>query len=371
MLQMMARRYTRDFLMPLEREYLLVDQLPDAVMEGLRAKARELGLWALPVPKEYGGAGVGMLGYCLVREETSHAVLGAMQGDGVEGAPSPALYSCNEEQKERYFYPVIRGEKIAGFAQTEPNAGSDPAALEMTAIREGDHYIVNGTKTFISGAGKQDFFTVLARTDPKSRGRAGISCIIVEKGTPGFRISRIIPMMAGEDPAELVFEDCRVPVKNRIGEEGEGFTLGQRFLGVGRLRFGPNCVGIGERALEMAVAYSKQRVTFGQPIAQRQSIQWMLADSAVEISASRLMTYHAAWKCDRGEDYRQEASIVKLFASEMVNRVVNRAVQIHGSLGLSKDLPLEKMFRQVRHKTIGEGTSEIHRFIIARNLLRD
>lgn len=371
MLQGLARRYTQEELLPLEREYLRFDRLPDDVMMQLERKARSLGLWALTTPRELGGGGVGQLGSCLVREETAKAVLGAMQGDGIGGDPSPILYHCTEAQKERFFYPVIRGEKKAGFAQTEPNVGSDPATLEMRATRVGDTYVLDGVKTFIGGAGKEDFYTVLVRTNSANKGRGGVSCIVVEQGTPGFQVARVIGMMAGEAPVELVFENCVVPAENRIGEEGEGFVLGQRFLGIGRLRFGPNCVGIAERALSMAVSYSKQRVTFGRPIAERQAIQWMLADSATEIHAARLMTYHAAAKADRGEDFRQEVSIVKVFASEMVNRVVDRAVQVHGAVGLSKDLPLEKMYRQVRHKRIGEGTAEIQRFIIARNLLRD
>ena len=371
MLQGLARRYTQEELLLLEREYLRFDRLPEDVMTQLEQKARSLGLWALTTPREVGGAGVGQLGSCLVREETSRAVLGAMQGDGIGGDPSPILYHCTEAQKERFFYPVIRGDKKAGFAQTEPNVGSDPATLELRATRMGDTYVLDGIKTFIGGAGREDFYTVLVRTNPENRGRGGVSCVVVEQGTPGFQVARVIPMMAGEAPVELVFDNCVVPADNRIGEEGEGFALGQRFLGIGRLRFGPNCVGIAERALGMAVSYSKQRVTFGRPIADRQAIQWMLADSATEIHATRMMTYHAAVKADRGEDFRQEASIVKVYASEMVNRVVDRAVQVHGAVGLSKDLPLEKMYRQVRHKRIGEGTAEIQRFIIARNLLRD
>lgn len=370
LLQAAVRRFTQEELMPIEREYLHQERVPDEVIIRLEERVKELGWWMLGVPAEYGGGGVSELGMHLVLEETSKAIFGLIQEKGFGREPEPLLYHCDEEQKERYLYPVIRGEKRATFAQTEPNAGSDPASLETTAVRQGDNYVLNGTKTFIHGSGKRtDFYEVLATVD-RSKGRAGITCFIVEKDTPGFRVEREIPIMGGALTYELSFRDCVVPARNRIGEEGEGFALGQRYLGKGRLRFGPHSVGMAERALEMAIQYSKQRITFGQPLSQRQSIQWMLADSAVEIDCTRWMSYHGAWMYDQGMDIRDKASRVKLYASEMVGRVVDRALQVHGALGATDDLPLAKMYRQVRHARIGEGAAEIMRFVIARNLLR-
>ncbi len=372
MVQQLTRRFVQEELYPLEKEYLHEDQLPIPVEKELERKARAIGLWALNTPKEHGGAGISTPGLCLVSEEKYHALLGDYRKSwGIGGDPSPIMYEMSEEQKQRWFYPEVRGEKHGGFCQSEPNAGSDPASMETTAVRDGDEWVLNGVKLWISSAQRADFFQVLAVTDKEKRGRGGITCFIVEKGTPGFRVSRMVPMMGGEEVGELTFEDCRVPDFNRVGNVGYGFVLGQKLLAKGRLMHGPGAVGIADRCLDMGIKHAKVRVTFGQPIANRQAIQWMLADSAVEIHATRLMSWHCAWKYDQGQDIRQEASMVKVFSGEMSGRVVDRVVQIHGAYGLSKDLPLEKTYRVVRHRRVGEGTVEIHRFVIARNLLRD
>jgi len=371
LLQAAVRRFVQEEVYPLERQYLLADQIPPDVRHAVERQARSLGLWALGAPRELGGGGISALGLCLVQEERYKALLGRSELDPFGGDPSPALLTCaaNAYQCERFLLPVIRGEKHECLCQTEPNAGSDPSSLETTAEREGENYVLNGTKIFI-GRYYSDIFLTLATVD-RRRGRRGITAFFIERDTPGFNIVRLIPMMDGATPAHIVLENCRVPATHRLGAEGEGFTVGQSDLARARIMWGPKCVGRSDRCLEMGIRYAKQRVTFGRPIADRQAIQWMLADSAVEIHASRLMSYHAAWKVDQGLDVRQEASMVKLYSSEMQQRVVDRVVQIHGAYGLSKDLPLEKTYRVVRHDRIGEGTSEIHRFVIARNLLRD
>ncbi len=370
MLQMTVRRFVQEELMPLEKEnYELV---PPEVVDALQAKLRALGLWALEVPKELGGADFTSLGMAYVMEERHKCIL-QDGGDTIFGGNAePILLACADDdyQRENYLLPVIRGEKRPSFAQTEPNWGSDPASMETLAVLQGENYIINGTKIFIGRARRADFFLLLAKTD-RTKGRAGVTCFLVDRDAPGFKIVREIPMMDGQRPCELSLEDCIVPVKNRIGQEGEGFTLGQRNLGRGRMRFGPAALGRSERALEMAVRYSKQRVTFGAPIATRQAIQWMLADSAIEMDALRWMTYHGCWMADQGMDIRDTAARVKVFSSETEGRVVDRSLQIHGAIGLSKDLPLERLYRIVRHARIGEGTVEMMRFVVARNLLRD
>lgn len=373
MLQMTVRRYVQEVLMPMEQEYMKVERLPYEVVDDLEQRVKDMGLWALDVPTEYGGGDVSTMGMCLVSEELHKAMLPTHPTPWHGFGPHvyPILYGCKGDQIERFLLPVIRGEKHPSFAQTEPNAGSDPASIETTAVRSGDNYILNGTKTFIMGSERRtDFWMVLATVD-RSKGRAGITCFVVERGTPGFSIVREIKVFGGAFPFELALQDCVVPAKNRIGEEGEGFALGQRFLGRARLGFGPRTVGMGERCLEMSVRYAKQRVTFGRPIADRQAIQWMLADSAVEIHATRMLAYHCAWMADQKMDIRDAAARVKLWAAETAGRVTDRAIQIHGSLGMTDDMPLTRLWINTRHQRIGEGTSEMMRFIIARNLLRD
>ncbi|MBI4641713.1 MAG: acyl-CoA dehydrogenase family protein, partial [Candidatus Tectomicrobia bacterium] len=323
------------------------------------------------VPKEYGGAGLGILAQCIVDEELAKHRLGCYNSTlGVfGGSPPENLYLATDYQREKYLYPVLRGEKVGAFALTEPAAGSDPASMETTARRDGDHWIINGTKHFITGGDKADFALVYARTD-RGKGRAGITCFIVDRDAPGFRVTQVMPVIRPYYPAQLLFEDCVVSDENRLRSEGEGFQLAQRHLGANRITYAANCIGTADLALRMAITYARQRVTFGQPLAERQAIQWMIADSAVEIHAARLMVYHAAWKHEQGKDTRHEASIVKLYATETVGRVVDRAIQIHGGIGVSKDLPLERWYREVRVKRIGEGPSEVHRMVIARNLLK-
>ena len=367
-LQRLVRRFVEDELMPLEKEVGDRWELTDDQERELDGRATAIGLKSIDVPAEYGGAGFTTVENCLVKEELGKTTTPY----GFPGSVSNILYACNDEQKERFLFPCIRGEKRAFFAQTEPNGGSDPASMETSAVRDGDDWILNGRKIFITAAHKSDFGQVLTVSDKEKRSHGGITCFLVEQGTPGFEVVRRIPVMGREWPCELAFIDCRVPSRNILGEPGQGFILGQKWLSANdRLGQGPTAVGLSERCLKLATAYSKQRVTFGRPIAERQAIQWMLADSAVEIHACRMMTYYGAWKADQGGDIRIEASMVRLYATEMQQRIVDRCLQIHGAIGLTDDLPLARMYRHVRSFRITGGSSEIQRFIIARWVLRD
>jgi len=251
---------------------------------------------------------------------------------------------------------------------TEPGAGSDPSAMLTTALREGDHYRINGSKIYITSADKADFVQLFAKTGETGSG-GGVSCFLIDKGTPGMRLGQNFELMSPDRPWELVFEDVRIHSSQMVGEPGQGWELAREFLDVGRLIHGPKALGRSQRALEMAVEFANQRQTFGQPLARRQAIQWMIADSTTELHAARLMTYHAAWKADQGMNFHVEASQVKLYADEVYMRIVDRAIQIHGGLGLSRELPLELMFRDARSRLITEGSSEMQRIIIASEVL--
>lgn len=369
-----VRRFVWDELVPLEAVVQDQGELPEEKVKELANQVRALGLWMPHLPEEYGGGGIDTLGMCLLLEETNQTIA---SGDEVFGIDQPLtpLYHCTPEQKAKYLYPCIRGEKLSAFALSEPNAGSDPGGMmETTAVRDGDNWVINGSKTWISRMMVADFAIVFTVTDKQKRGRGGITTFLIDRDTPGFEIVRQIPTM-GENgrrgPTDLVFRDCVVPDSQRLGPVGEGFRIAQGRLGPQRAYIGARCIGMATRCHQMAIAYSKQRVTFGQPLANRQAVQWMIADAAVDIHATRLMTHHCAWKFDQGEDVRQEASIVKLFATEMATRVIDNALQIHGGIGYTKDLPIEWFYRRVRGTRIYEGASEIHRWVIARNLLRD
>lgn len=371
MLKETVRRFVDQELIPIEMHSCEGNELKPEIREKLEKKTKEMGLWLLDVPEEYGGSGLGLLAQVVIWEEMSRTVALPSRGQGIFGPEvRPILYSLNEEQKQRYLYPVLRGEKRICFAQTEPDAGSDPGSMKTRAVRQGDHYIINGVKRFISNADKSDFAQLMAVTDPAKGSHGGISCLLVDMDTPGCRITAKYKTMMGDEPCEIVFEDCKVPAANLVGKEGEGFKLAQKWLAVGRLKHGARALGIAERCIEMGVSYAKQRVTFGKPLSERQAIQWKLADSFVELHASRLMVYHAAWKYDQKEDMRNEAYMAKLYADEMSFRVVDRVLQIHGGIGLTTDLPLAKWFCDQRSRLITEGASEVMRMVIARHVLQ-
>ncbi len=360
-------------LIPLEREFRPEgEDMPEHLLRPLQEKAKAMGLWLLDVPEEYGGAGLDLLSRCVIMEEVARTVVLPFRYTTVFGPEvRPVLFYCNEEQKDRFLYPVIRGEKRICFAQTEPDAGSDPASMKTRAIKDGDHYILNGTKRFITGAAQSDYAQVIAVTDPQKGARGGVTCFIVDMKAPGVTLERVWPTMMGDMPGQILFEDARVPAANIIGGLGQGFSIAQKWIEEGRIRgHGARPVGIAQRALDMMIEYSKDRVTFGRPLSDRQAIQFMIADSAMELHACRLMVYECAWRHDQGEDVRQLSYMTKIMCAEMASRVVDRSIQVHGGVGLTKDLPLEWWYRQVRSIRITEGTPEVLRWRLAQHLIR-
>lgn len=363
-----ARRFVAEELMPLEPQYGQEHDIPDDVRARLQARAKDLGFWAFDLPVEYGGGGVGALGMCLVFEELAQCNVPAFRAPSVfTPYLGPVLFRGNAEQKEKYLMPVIRGDKRTCFALTESSGGSDPTSMATRAVRDGSGWVINGNKTFITGADKADFIQLFARADGK--GREGVTCFLIDKGTPGLSLGQSFELMSPDHPWELILDNVRLPGSQVVGEVGRGWELAREFLDKGRLIHGPKAIGRAERALKLAVDWANQRKTFGAPLASRQAIQWMIADSEVELHAARLMTYHAAWKADQGLDYHAEASMVKLHADEMMLRVVDRAIQIHGGLGLSRELPLELMYRDARSRLITEGSQEMQRMIVASEIL--
>jgi acyl-CoA dehydrogenase len=265
---------------------------------------------------------------------------------------------------------LLRGEKKACFAQTEPDAGSDPGSMRTTAVRDGDHYLINGVKRFITGAGDADFMQLMVATDRAKGSRGGISCFIVDMDAPGVKLGACYETMMGDKPWEIVLENVRVPASHRVGAEGEGMRFGQQWLNIGRVKHGARALGVAERCIEMAASYAKQRSTFGRPLADRQAVQWMLADMFIELQAARLLVYQTATRLDQGEEAREQAYVAKYYADEMAFKAADQCMQIHGGIALTTDLPIEKMWRQQRSYRITEGASEVMKMVIARHVLK-
>jgi len=336
-------------------------------------KLGEMGLLGVIFPEEYGGAGLGYIEYVIAVEELSRV-------DGSVGIIVAAHNSlCSNhiykfgsaEQKRKYLTPLAQGKKIGAWSLTEPEAGSDAGGTRTTARRDGNHYILNGSKTFTTNGHYADFCVAMAVTD-KSKASHGISAFIIEKGTPGFRPGKKENKLGlrASDTSEIIFTDCRVPAENLLGQEGEGFTGSLAILDGGRISIAALGLGMAQGALEAATKYAKQRKQFGKAISEFQAIQFKLADMATEVEAARLLVYQAAWLADqKTARFTRESSMAKLFASEVAVRVANECVQIHGGYGFIKDYPAEKYYRDVKLCTIGEGTSEIQRLVIARQLL--
>ena len=337
----------------------------------LYKKMGKLGLMGMTVPKEYGGAGIDRLSYMIALEEISKA--SGSVGITVEAHNSLGIGHIyekgTEEQRRKYLPRLTSGEAIAAWALTEPNAGSDAASIQTTAVLEGDEWVLNGTKHFITSGDIAEVVTVMAKTD-KEKGAKGISAFIVEKGTPGFEVGVLEDKLGlrGSRTAELIFEDCRVPKENLLGEKNMGFIGAMNILDRGRTAIGAMAVGIAQAALEESIEYSKQRQQFGRPISKFQAVQWMIVDMATEIEAARLLVHRAAFLEDHDMPFTKEAAMAKLFASEMAMRATRKAIQVHGGYGYTKEYPLERFFRDVKLCEIGEGTSEVQRLVIARRL---
>jgi butyryl-CoA dehydrogenase len=336
-------------------------------------KAAQLGLTGVAVPENYGGAGMDHVSYAIVIEEISRVCASTGVILSVQNSLycDPVLRFGTDEQKQKFLVPFARGEKIGCYALTEPQAGSNAAALTTKAVRKGDTYVINGTKAWITNGGAADAAIVYVNTQPQ-KGEKGITALVVEKGTRGFAVGKEEKKLGINATActELSFTDCEVPVGNRIGNEGEGYKVALSTLDGGRIGIASQATGIAQGAFEAALSYAQQRQAFGHPISDFQAIQFMLADMATEIDAARLLTRRAAWKQDSGARFTMEASIAKLFASEMSTRVAHKAIQIHGGYGYSREYPVERAYRDARITEIYEGTSEIQRLVIAAWVLK-
>jgi butyryl-CoA dehydrogenase len=369
LLQKTVREFAESEVKPLAKELDETGRFPRDTFK----KAAELGLTGVALPEGEGGAGFDHIAYSIVIEEISRCCAST----GVILSVQNSLY-CDpihrfgtEEQKKKFLLPFARGEKIGCYALTEPQAGSNAAALQTKAVKKGDRYVINGTKAWITNGGAADAAIVYVNTDPP-KGEKGITAIVVEKGTPGFKVGKEEKKLGINATAccELIFTDCEVPAGNRVGNEGEGYKVALSTLDGGRIGIAAQATGIAQGAFEAALAWSQQRMAFGRPISQFQAIQFMLADMSTEIDAARLLVRKAAWKQDSGARFSMDAAIAKLFASEMATRVTHKAIQIHGGYGYSREYPVERAYRDARITEIYEGTSEIQRLVISSWVLK-
>ena len=370
LLRRTIREFAQNEIAPIAGKIDKEEEIPRELID----KMAKLGFLGVYFPQEYGGMGAGEMGYCILMEEMDRVCGSTATFLGTHiGIGAMAIYvDGNEEQKKKYLTPLARGEKIAAFGLTEPEAGSDAASIKTRAERDGDYYVLNGTKQFISNAGNADIFSVLAVTDPSLGARGGVTAFIVERDFPGFSVGKLEDKMGirGSSTAELIFEDCRVPKENVIGEVGLGFVTFMTTLDINRLSLGAACLGAAQAALDASVKWAKVRQLFGKPIAHRQSIQFMIADMAIEIEALRSLIYRTAWLVDTGQPYLREGAICKVYSSEVLHRCVDRAVQIHGGMGYMRDYFVERMYRDARITELFEGTSEIQRIVIASDIFR-
>ncbi len=368
MIQAMVRDLAREVILPGAAER---DKTKEFPAENIK-KMAELGLMGMGVPTEYNGAGVDTISYSLALQEIGYACASTAVIMSVHNSVScgPIYRFGSEYLKENYLKPLAAGEKLGCFALTEPSAGSDPASQKTTAKKDGDSYVLNGTKAWITSGKNSDVVVCSAYTD-KSKKHRGISDFILDKSMPGFIVGPEEDKMGqrASDSTGLIFEDCRVPAENLLGEEGQGFIIAMTALDEGRIGIASMSVGIGQACLDAAVNYSKEREQFGSSLSKFQGIRWMIADMAVQVEAARLLAFNAAAMKDNKERFTAEASMAKLFASEMANRVAYQALQIHGGYGYSKEYPVERYYRDARVTTIYEGTSEIQRIVIANNII--
>jgi len=374
MLKDLVQKFVRDELMPLEGAVMASEAegrglgIGTAEHARLDARAHELGLFGLDAPEDVGGSDLPMLAMVGVEEEMGRCITPyTLPPD------SPNLRmlmaTVNDRQRDAYLAPYVAGKTVSAIGISEPGAGSDPAGMTTYAVRDGDDWVINGRKIWITRAAEADFTILMAVTDKVRGARGGMSAFLVDKGTPGFNILRRIPMLGGQYSYEIALEDCRVEGWKLLGQEGSGFAPMQVRLGTRRIQMAAWSVGMAQRALDMVIDYAPQRKTFGLPLSERQAIQFWVAEAATKIHAARLMTYDCAWKQDNGRDVRSEISMIKWFATEMAYETVDRAMQAFGAMGMTKELPLQLMQAKLRTMRIYDGPTEVHKWVVARNLL--
>jgi len=368
MIRAMVRDFSREVLLPTAGER---DRSGEFPAENLK-KMGELGLMGMGVPTEYNGAGVDTVSYSVALQEVAYAcaATAVVMSAHNSVACGPIYLFGSDHLRETYLRRLAAGEMIGSFALTEPGAGSDPVSQRAKAVRDGDSYIINASKCFITSGKNSGLTVVTAYTQPEKKHR-GISAFVVEKGTPGLSVGKEEEKMGlrASDTTELVFEDCRVPAENRLGQEGDGFVIAMRSLDEGRIGIASQSVGLAQACVDASIHYARERIQFNRPISRFQGIRWMIADMATQIEAARLLTFNAAAMKDRGEDFTSAASMAKVFASEMANRIAYQAVQIHGGYGYLKEFPVERYYRDARVFTLYEGTSEIQRRVIAKHVI--
>ncbi len=370
-LRRLVREFAENEVAPLAIQIDKEHRVPRETMR----KLGEIGLLGVCFPREYGGMGAGEIGYCILMEELGRVCTSTATNVGAHiGIGAMAIHlDGNPEQKRKYLTPLARGEKIAAFGLTEPNAGSDAANIRTRAVREGDSWILDGGKVFITNGGYADIITVMAVTDPALGARGGVTAFIVETDWPGFKVAREENKMGirGTSTAELVFEELRVPHENVLGKVGEGFVTFMKSLDMGRLTLGAACLGGAQAALEWAIRWAKTRKQFGVELAHKQSVQWMIANVATEVEALRSLIYRAGWTVDTGQPFTKLAAMCKMYGSEVASRAIDAALQIHGALGYTRDFPIELAFRDARIAEIFEGTNEIQRIVIVSDIFRE
>jgi acyl-CoA dehydrogenase len=374
LLQDLVARFVREMLIPLEQKVLERDAagqgayLSHEERDRIDARSRDMGLWGLDAPEDVGGAdlpAVAMIGVNIEMGKTCVPYYLPPDSPNLR----MLMATVNEDQRERYLTPYVQKGTVSAIGISEPGAGADPAAMTTRAVKEGNEWVINGRKIWISRAAEADFTILMAVTDKQKGARGGISAFLVDRGTPGFNVLRKIPMIGGQFTYEVALENCRIPVGNLLGTEGQGFAPMQIRLSTRRLQMASWSIGMAQRALDMMLEYAPQRVVFGEPLSNRQAVQWWIADAYTRIKAAKLMTYETAWKLDQKADVRTEVSAVKAYATEMAYEVLDHAMQMYGAMGMTKELPLALMQAQMRTMRIYDGPTEVHKWVVARNLL--
>jgi acyl-CoA dehydrogenase len=368
-------QFLEEFIYPNEPALLRDDQESVRTMKAIQAKAKERGLWALGLPKEIGGGGLPFMSYVFVNELVGRSEF-AIAGLGTHSAQDATMLHMfgSPEQKKRFLLPLVKGDIYPCFSMTEPEvSGADPTGLRTRAVQDGDDWVINGHKWFSSGANRAAYTTVMAVTDPDAPTYERFSMILVPTDTPGFEIVRVVPVM-GETAGghcEVRFNDARVPLTNLLGPRGQAFKIAQKRLGPGRIFHCMRWLGQAQRAFELLVERALSRVTFGGPLADKQTVQNWIADSAAEIQAARLLTLNAAAKIDAGDEARVEISLIKFYGAKVLHDVIDRAIQVHGALGVSEDTPLARMYRHARFARIYDGPDEVHRMVVSRRIVKE